>query len=176
MSDKEIIKLYKDPKFHGSFSGVRTFCDSVFAEKGVKLSIKHVYDVLKTDPLYLMEMKPIRNFPRRSYDVQSYGNLCQMDLCEMKNFQGFRFILVLIDVFSKKMFAVPLKDKTLASVKNGFLNIYEQFSSPIYKIETDRERTFTSNKKLFEDLNIYYNTKGQINKASFAGKRKKYKT
>ena len=140
MSSKEILKLYKDPNFDGSFSGVRTFCDFVFAEKGIKLSPKHVYDVLKTDPLYLMQMKPVRKFPTRPYDVQSFGNLCQMDLANMPQFDGFKYFLILIDVFSKHIYALPLKDKTSATVGDAFQKIYQQFGSPIYKLETDKVR------------------------------------
>lgn len=138
LTNDDILKLYKDPTFEGSFSGVRTFCDFVFAEKGVKLSLKQVYNVLKTDPLYLMQMKPIRKFPTRPYDVQSFGNLYQMDLAVMPVFNGFKYFLVLIDVFSKHIFALPLKDKSSSSVGEAFQKIYEQFRSPIYKLETDK--------------------------------------
>jgi len=138
LSDKEILKLYKTPSFGGSFSGVRTFCDFVFVEKGIKLSPSHVYNVLKKDPLYLMQMKPVRKFPTRPYDVQSFGNICQMDLAEMPHFKGFNYFLVLIDVFSKHVYAEALKDKSSSSVGEGFLEIYRKFGSPIYKIETDK--------------------------------------
>ena len=80
LTDEEILKLYKDPKFAGSFSGVKTLRDFLYAEKNELIPEKRLYNILKQDPLYLMHMKPVRKFPVRPYDVQSFGNTVQMDL------------------------------------------------------------------------------------------------
>ena len=80
LTDQEILQLYKDPKFAGSFSGVRIFRDFLYGEKHELVSVKRLYSILKQDPIYLQHMKPIRKFPIRHYDVQSFGNTVQMDL------------------------------------------------------------------------------------------------
>lgn len=53
LTDEEILTLYKDPKFPGSFSGVKTFRDFLFVEKHELVSEKRLYDILKQDANYL---------------------------------------------------------------------------------------------------------------------------
>jgi len=84
LTDEEILKLYKDPTFAGSFSGVKNFRNFLYAEKKELVPEKRLYNILKQDPLYLMHMKPARKYPVRHYDVQSFGNTVQMDLARIK--------------------------------------------------------------------------------------------
>lgn len=167
LSNEEILELYRNPNFGGSFSGVRVFRDYIFAEKNELVSLKRLYDVLKTDRNYLMHMKPVRSFPRRPYHVNGFGDIVQMDLMEMPNFDGYRYALILVDVFSRHLYAVPLKQKTGAEVGAGFEQLYKEFQSPISKLESDKGQEFLSNKKLFQKLGIYFHTKGQTHKANF---------
>ena len=72
--------------------------------------------------------KPIkRNFPRRSVIVFSKDELWSADLVDMQAFssfnKGFKYILTVIDVFSKYAWAIPIKDKTAASVTKAFEKI-----------------------------------------------------
>ena len=65
--------------------------------------------------------KPIkRKFPRRSVIVFNKDEIWSADLVEMQAFssfnKGFKYILTVIDVFSKYAWAVPIKDKSAASV------------------------------------------------------------
>ena len=80
LTDEEILKLYTDPTFPGSFSGVKTLRDFLYGEKNELVPEKRLYDILKRYPNYLLHMKPARKFPVRHYDVQSFGNTVQMDL------------------------------------------------------------------------------------------------
>ena len=41
--------------------------------------------------------------------------------------KGFRFLLCVIDIFSKYAWVVPLKDKKGVSIVNAFQNIYSEF-------------------------------------------------
>lgn len=80
LTDEDILKLYNDPAFDGSFSGIKTFRDFLYSEKHELISEKRLYNIIKTDKNYLLHMKPIRKFPQRPYDVRSFGNCVQMDL------------------------------------------------------------------------------------------------
>jgi len=112
-------------------------------------------------------MKPTRNFPTRPYDVQSFGNCVQIDLAEMPQFEGYKYFLVAIDVFSKHLYTRALKSKTAKEVGEAFENIYNEFKTPIYKLESDQGKEFVANKDLFKRLGIYFHTKVGRNKASF---------
>ena len=72
--------------------------------------------------------KPIkRKFPRRSVIVFSKDKIWSADLVDMQAFssfnKGFKYILTFIDVFSKYAWAVPIKDKSAASVTKAFEKI-----------------------------------------------------
>lgn len=169
LTDEEILKIYKDPNFFASFGGVRQFKDALFAEFNENVPLKKLTEILQKDENYLIHMKPKRKFPIRHYDVQSFGSLVQMDLAFMPNFNGFKYFLLLIDAFSKHIYCEPLKDKSASKVQAAFEKIVtEQFKSPIYKLESDQGTEFTGNKSYFKEKNIYFHTKVQKHKASFA--------
>jgi len=56
-----------------------------------------------------------------------FGDLVQLFFqAEMYNFDGFRYFLLVIDVFSNHIWTVPLKSKETNSVKNGFEEIFQK--------------------------------------------------
>ena len=66
--------------------------------------------------------KPIkRKFPRRSVIVFSKDEIWSADLVDMQAFssfnKGFKYILTVIDVFSKYAWEFPIKDKSAAFEK-----------------------------------------------------------
>jgi len=84
-------------------------------------------------------MKVQRSFPRRSYDIQSYGDVTQADLAFMpESPEGYKYFLVLIDAFSRRMFAEPIKTKSSEEVGKAFEKIFSEFGSQITKLETDQ--------------------------------------
>src|SRR5436190_20172526 len=103
--------------------------------------------------------KPARkNFPRRRVKVLGIGDLLQADLVEMipyaKENKGYKYLLTLIDCFSKKGYAVPVKDKTAENVKNALESILHQ---NVKNLQTDEGKEFF--KKEFSK----FTKKGNIN-------------
>ena len=69
--------------------------------------------------------KPVRSkFPRRSVIVNEIDSIWSCDLIEMQEWcednEGFRYMLNVIDVFSKFAWSIPLKDKKGITVLNAF--------------------------------------------------------
>ena len=68
-----------------------------------------------------------RKFPRRSVIVFNKDQIWSADLVDMQAFssfdKGFKYILTVIDVFSKYAWAVQIKDKSAASVTKAFEKI-----------------------------------------------------
>ena len=50
----------------------------------------------------------------------------------------YNSFLLLIDLFSLKIFVKPLKSKSSQEVKSAFEDIFTEFKSDIHIIETDR--------------------------------------
>ena len=70
--------------------------------------------------------------------------------------KGFRFLLCVIDIFSKYAWVVPLKDKKGASIVNAFQKILEQSARKPHKIWVDKGSEFYNSyfKKWLKDNNI----------------------
>ena len=70
--------------------------------------------------------------------------------------KGFRFILCVIDIFSKHAWVVPLKDKKDISIVNAFQKILKQSGRKPNKIWVDKGSEFYNNsfKKWLEDNDI----------------------
>ena len=58
--------------------------------------------------------------------------------------KGFRFLLCVIDIFSKYAWVVPLKDKKDASIVNAFQKILDKSGRKPNKIRVDKGSEFYS--------------------------------
>jgi len=75
--------------------------------------------------------KPIiKNFPKRKVYVNGIDKIWAADLVEMQTFsksnRGVRYLLTVIDVFSKYGWMLLLKDKTGKSVTDAFKEIFKK--------------------------------------------------
>ena len=70
--------------------------------------------------------------------------------------KGFRFLLCVIDIFSKYAWVVSLKDKKGVSIVNALQNISRKFNRKPNKIWVDQGSEFYDNpfKKWLQDNNI----------------------
>ena len=61
-------------------------------------------------------------------------NICGDDLVDMqlisKSYIGFRFLVCVIDIYSKYAWVVPLKDKKGVSIVNAFQKILKELEHP----------------------------------------------
>lgn len=86
--------------------------------------------------------KPVRrNFPRRSTVVKGIHDLYQADLVEMKPYskinKGFKYILTIIDCFTKVANAIPLKNKKGLSITEAMKGVLRLIGKPIKNLQTD---------------------------------------
>ena len=98
--------------------------------------------------------KPIkRNFTRRRVIVNRIDEIWCSDLVEMQQFskwnKGFRYLLMVLDVFSKYGWIIPLKDKKGETVTEAFKTIFKEGRKPQY-LWTDKWKEYYN--KHFKDL------------------------
>ena len=105
--------------------------------------------------------KPIiKNFKKRRVYNSFKDNIWGADLADMqlisKFNKGFRFLLCVIDIFSKYAWVVPLKDKKGASIVNAFQKILKESDRKPNKIWVDKGSEFynSSFKKWLKDNDI----------------------
>ena len=94
--------------------------------------------------------KPIiRKFKKRKVYSGFKDNIWGADLADMqlisKFNKGFRFLLCVIDIFSKYAWVVPLKDKKGITITNVFQKMLKESNRKPNKIWVDRESEFCKN-------------------------------
>ena len=91
--------------------------------------------------------KPIiRKFKKRKVHSSFRDNIWGIDLADMqllsKFNKGFRFLLCVIDIFSKYAWVIPLKDKKGLSIVNAFQKILKESDRKSNKIWVDKGSEF----------------------------------
>ena len=83
------------------------------------------------------------------------ANLADMQLISKSN-KGFRFLLYVINIYSKYAWVVPLKDKKGVSIVDAFQKILKKSNRRPRKILVDKGSEFYNShfKKWFKDNNI----------------------
>lgn len=104
--------------------------------------------------------RPARKiFPRRQVVTRFKDDLWQADLIDMqshsKKNNGFKFILVVIDTFTKYVWVEILKNKTKTEVSKAMLNILKQACPKL--LQTDKGTEFYN--KEFQSIMNKYNIK-----------------
>lgn len=106
-----------------------------------------------------------RNFPRRRVIMHGINDLLQADLVEMipyhKENKNFRYLLTVINVFTKFAWAIPIKTKTAKDVSIAFRSILKSLSQMPKNVQTDAGKEFFNSqfKKLMSENNInHYST------------------
>ena len=94
--------------------------------------------------------KPIiRKFKKRKVYSTFKDNIWGADLADMelisKFDKGYRFLLCVVDIFSKYAWVVPLKDKKDVSIVNAFQSILKDSNRKSNKIWVDKSSEFYNN-------------------------------
>jgi hypothetical protein len=86
---------------------------------------------------YTLHRKLRRKFPRNPYTVNNLIDVWESNLIDVQAFgkfnHNYKFLLTVIDVFSKLLHIVPLKSKSGMAVTSAFKSILEnpKYSKPI---------------------------------------------
>lgn len=95
-----------------------------------------------------------KNFPRRCTVLKGMNDLYQADLVEMNQFskinQGYKYILTIINCFTKYADAIPLKSKNGISVTEAIALTINRNKFKIKHLQTDHGKEFYN--KWFFDL------------------------
>lgn len=108
--------------------------------------------------------RPARiNFPRRKYVQKKIGQILQIDLVEMTNYssenRGYRYLLTVIDTFSKYALVEPLKTKTGAEVTRAFEKVLKRYRYTASVEYTHSDKSVEFHNKEFQGLLARYGIK-----------------
>ena len=153
------FNIAKNPKYDGYQRGLASMVYKFFDKKstgsGVNNEIKQNIQLAKE-----LHKPIIRNFKKRKIYSSFRDNIWGADLADRqlisKFNKGFRFLLCVIDIFSKYAWVVPLKDKKGVSTVNAFQKILKESNRKPNKIWVDKGSEFYNNsfKKWLKDNDI----------------------
>ena len=153
----ELLKsIYYKPSNPGSFGGKERL---YLAAKKIDASIKRkdVQDWLSGQIVYTLHKRARRRFKRNPILAERPLENFQADLIDLQEFSsqndGFNYLLTIIDVFSKKAWAIPIKNKTKFSVATAFEKVLKNFCP--FKLQTDKGKEFDN--EIFRNLMKEYN-------------------
>ncbi len=121
MSKQEILsKIYYDTMDSGSFGGITRLLKRAHELGHKDINREDVKNFLKDQFAYTLHKPARRHFARNPTYVSGSDAQCQDDLTDMKQLvkenDGYRYILTVIDIFSKYAWAEPVKDKSGKSI------------------------------------------------------------
>ena len=113
-------------------------------QKNIKTFINEIYS-----------RGPTKNYPTNKTNVYYIDNIWSLDILDLKDYGtenngGYRYVLVVIDNFSKYGWTVPIKNKNAQTIKDSFENILINSKRNPNLIETDRGKEFYNN--IFHDF------------------------
>jgi transposase InsO family protein len=132
--------IYYDPKHPAGFTSVAKLAQSAKTNK------KHVEEWLSGEDAYTLH-KPVRKrFPRNPYTVSNLDDVWEIDLVDLRTLSkfnsGYKYLLNVIDIFSRFVWSVPLQDKTGKSVVAALANLFKD-RKPI-TIQSDKGTEFVN--------------------------------
>jgi hypothetical protein len=113
---------------------------------------------LKTQWVYSLHKPARKKFPRRKYVSRSINYQWQADLMDMQKYsrenEGYRYILIVIDLFSRKAYAEPVKSKSGPDMVDALEKILIE-ARPSY-LQTDQGLEFYNIhvKQLLDKYNV----------------------
>ena len=122
--------LWSDKHFVGSYSGANTF-HKALQNDGYNISYPDVTKILHSIPDYVNRIRRQKIPNYRPYRVDGYNLLWECDNAIMpltKGAKGARFLgfLLVIDVFSRKIWTRPWKTHNITNLSSKFLDIFEE--------------------------------------------------
>lgn len=152
--------LYTDIENPGSFQGVEKLYDAVVADKTYRITTQQIKQWLESNQSYTLHRKVSRVKKRPRVLVSGIDDQFEADLAELSHpdyvqaNDGVKYLLIVIDIFSRFLWVQPLTNKYSSTVLEAFKKIINS-AKPNKRIprrlRTDRGTEFTS--KTFKTFN-----------------------
>lgn len=170
-NDQLLRKIYYDPKSEGSFGGVARLRRALKA-MGKEVPVKTVKQWLSGEEAYTLFRPVRRKFPRNVVRVSGPFNTISSDLIDVSSLSQWndnvKFLLTIIDVFSKQAQVVPLMNKNAISVSTALREVFSKLPKVTY-FWSDKGTEYRNSRvaKVMQEFGIkQYNTENPEIKAT----------
>lgn len=146
---------YYNPKNPGAFSGLSS----------LKNHVKNINNIdiknwLQDQDTYTLHRPVRKKFERNKIIVYGIDDTWQADLIDLQNLSkennGYKYLLSVIDVFSKYAWVIPLKNKTQDSIIHAFTSIFKQRKPKRLHTDAGSEFIGSSSQKFLKENSIQF--------------------
>lgn len=146
MKNKALENVFYDIKKDSVFGTAKKLRANLSYFDKKRSSIKNIKDWLLYQDVVTLHSPARKSYPRNHYIVYAIDQLWEIDVCDMHSIaefnDGYKFILSVIDVFSKYAWMKPLKNKTALETAKAFREIISKSGrKPIY-VQSDPGKEF----------------------------------
>lgn len=147
--EKKIVSVYTNPKTPGSFTSSSKLLKQHFQRQDKNI----VEKTLNALDAYTKHKPVIRKFQRNKVVVGGINEQWQIDLMDMQKLakynKGYKYVLTIIDVFSKYAWAIPIKTKSNENVTVAFKKVLAKGKKP-KRVQADKGKEFLG--QMFQNL------------------------
>lgn len=170
---ERISAIYHNAGHPGGLSGPSKLFKALQNIGDTDITLQDVQEFLETEESYSLHKPVNRRFKRNKVIVAGIGAQYDMDLADFssvsKSNDNFKYLLVVIDVFSKKVWVECLKSKT-ATAMVAALGALFKVADPPARARSDNGGEFVSKEvsKFFKKQGILHFTTDNEPKANFS--------
>ena len=165
-------EIYFSPSHPASYEGPKKLYEVVRKENKFKISHNQIKSWLQKQNSYSINKTAKRNFQRSRVIVAGIDDQFDTDLASFIPYSddndGYKYLLAVIDIFSRYAWVEPLKDKTANEIVRAFDKILSSGRVP-RRLRSDGATDFTSKK--FQDYvkskNIKHFTTHGVKQANY---------
>lgn len=168
--DSALGERYFTPGLTSAFQGAQTFKREV-RKTDKSIQKDKVDDWLAGQEAYTLHKRIVNKFQRRNTIAASPGVQLQADLLDTQahagDNDGFRYILTIIDVVSKKAWAIPIKSKSGEDVSNALGRVLMETGADFLQTDKGKEFYNVSVSRVLDRFKVkHFSTENETIKAS----------
>ena len=170
---KYLTEIYYDANHPASFAGPTKLYQIVKQEGRYNIGLHRIKQWLQDQDAYSLQ-RPLRyKFRRNRVVVDGVDAQWDIDLADVSNLKkyndGVKFLFVLIDIFSRHLWVIPLQDKKHSSIIEGLKRVFSEGRQPKW-IRSDKGSEFNNHwvKSFLKKQNVGYFVTYNETKANYA--------
>ena len=169
--EQDVELIYTKPSEPASFSGVKKV-NTALRKKGIKMKLKDTEKELKKRDTYTLFQRPRAGFVRSRIMSPKPGYMWDADLMNMYSLskfnKGYKYVLLCIDIFSRKTYTEALKTKNADDVSVAFTTIFDKALCKVLRTDAGKEFTASKMQQLFKEKGIKHYIAYGDGKASYS--------
>lgn len=162
--DSILFQVYYGTNSPGAYSTAERLYKFIKENYDIHVTRKRVNEWLRNQYTFTIHRNRRIRFKRNHYNITNIDDLWEMDLIDMQKFsrnnKGNKYIMAVIDCFSRFAWCVAIKNKTPGEIVRAFDILFSGTSRRPGKIQSDKGKEFDNRivKKYLTEKEIGFQT------------------